>query len=100
MTPDQLKTLVGDITLFQALIWTFAAIALIAVIVKGWPKIRRFVQTIDALGELPETLKKVNHELTTNHGSSLKDAVQRMETKLGEHLRNCERNCGKNGDAP
>lgn len=26
MTPDQLKTLVGDITLFQALIWTFAAI--------------------------------------------------------------------------
>lgn len=42
------------------------------------------------LARIEEQQATVEHELTTNNGSSLKDAVQRVEKKLTTHLDSLE----------
>lgn len=39
-----------------------------------------------ALAEQGAAIAVVQHEVTTNHGSSLKDAVKKLEKKFDEHL--------------
>jgi len=42
------------------------------------------------LARIEERQATVEHELTTNNGSSLKDAIQRVEEKLTTHLASLE----------
>jgi len=87
MTPEQAATFFYD---YGPLIWTvFILIAIIALLVKAWPAISRAVHIIDIINELParldtieDRIKRVEQEVKTNGGSSIKDAVKRME----EHL--------------
>lgn len=79
-----------NISVFQAVGWVLGALAVIAFIVKGWPKIRAAVQLIDALAELPQfmtdTAKKIDdihHEVHYNNGTSVKDAIARLEKAAG-----------------
>jgi len=39
-----------------------------------------------SLAQQSAALAVVQHEVTTNHGSSLKDAVKKLEKKFDEHL--------------
>lgn len=71
-------------------------IAVIQFIRKGWPMLSRFVATINALSDLPEyiadskqvlkeqneSLAAIKHEVEYNNGSSVKDAIARVETVL------------------
>jgi hypothetical protein len=65
---------------------------------KAWPSIRRFVNTIDALGELPEALTKLDTiqdelkvlaELRPNHGGSIRDQVTKISQTLDQHIEYC-----------
>jgi len=75
------------------------AIAIAAVVgvpvalVKLWPIIKRMVTVGAILESLPETLQKqdevleiIRHEVEFNNGTSVKDAVTRVEKALAEHL--------------
>lgn len=84
--------LVGDMTALQLILWVAAAVFLIGVLVKGWPLIRNSVRIADALLRLPKLaedfaqltaqVKDIHHETHKNDGSSLKDAVGRIETSV------------------
>lgn len=84
MTESSLTTLFGDLTVVQAIVWFTAAAALIALVVKLWPVIKKFVATVDALADLPGKLAlvdEIHHEVRPNTGSSLNDAVRRVEAE-------------------
>lgn len=94
MTREQLEGLFGDISVVQLALWIIAAIALIVLIVKAWPWIRRAIQTMDALAVLPDKLHKldeVHHEVLPNHGGSLRDSADRTESKVDQLDKKFER---------
>lgn len=81
-------------------IWIASGLLLVALgIRKGWRGLKRFIATIDALAELPDKLpqidkiveiekqvSEIHHEIRTNSGTSLKDAVVRIEGDMKKHL--------------
>jgi len=87
MTPEQATTFFRD---YGVIIWTiFVLVAIIALLIKAWPAIARLVHIINIINELPsrldkieDRLKSVEREVKTNGGSSIKDAVKRMEDHL------------------
>jgi tetrahydromethanopterin S-methyltransferase subunit G len=89
MTPDQASQFLVD---YGPIIWTvFLIMAVIATLIKLWPFISKVVRTVDIISELPDRLDKietrlmnVEHEVRTNGGSSIKDAVKRIEDHLNK----------------
>ena len=82
---------------YGPIIWfVFLTIVFIAAIVKAWPFITSVVKTVEIISSLPEQLTyihdkldtleirliSVEHEVKTNGGSSIKDAVKRIEDRL------------------
>ena len=85
MTREQLETLFGNVTVVQCIAWLIAAGALVTIVAKLWPKLRRFMNTIDALSVLPEKIRlldEIHHEVRPNTGTSLNDSVRRTEAKV------------------
>lgn len=79
---DAMTLIFGDIKLAQAILWCSAAVIVLVLIVRAWPKFRAFFATIDALTVLPGKLKlldEIHHEVRPNTGSSLNDAIRRVE---------------------
>lgn len=82
-----------SISVAQLAVWIVAILALVAFFAKGWPKLRALVKLVDALGTLPQfmtdtaaTLEaqdtkigEIHHEVKYNNGSSVKDAIGRIE---------------------
>jgi hypothetical protein len=75
-----------------------AAGVIIGLIRRAWPGLRRFVNTIDALAELPEALSKLDTiqdelkvlaELRPNHGGSIRDQVTKISKTLDTHIEYC-----------
>ena len=89
MTPEQASQFLMD---YGPIIWTvFLITALVATLIKIWPFISKVVHTIDIISELPDRLDKiearlmgVEQEVKTNGGSSIKDAVKRIEEHLNK----------------
>jgi hypothetical protein len=89
MTPEQASQFLMD---YGPIIWTvFLILALLATLIKIWPFISKVVRTIDIISELPDRLDKiearlmgVEYEVKTNNGSSIKDAVKRIEDHLNK----------------
>jgi hypothetical protein len=87
MTPEQASQFLMD---YGPIIWTvFLIVVFVGALIKIWPFISKVVHTIDIIAELPDRLDKiesrlmgVEQEVKTNGGSSIKDAVKRIE----EHL--------------
>lgn len=87
MTPDQASQFLMD---YGPIIWTvFLITGIVAALIKVWPFISKVVKVIDIISELPDRLDKiekrlenVEHEVKTNGGSSIKDAVKRIEDHL------------------
>lgn len=73
-----------NVSVFQAVGWILGALAVIAFLVKGWPKIRRFVKTVDALLTLQDDITYIRGQLTNNGGSTVKDAAQQTATLAQE----------------
>ena len=87
MSEDQLTTLFGDVTVVQAVLWIMAACVFVFLVWKLWPVVRKFVDTVDALGDLPEKLQlleRIDHELHPNSGLSLRDSMDRTEKAVVE----------------
>ena len=77
-----------SISVLDGVLVIIAGTLAIGFIAKGWPKIRAGFRLIDALGDLPDRLDnieqkigEIHHEVNYNNGSSVKDAVTRMETE-------------------
>jgi len=94
MTPEQAGTFLSD---YGPFIWViFVTIVFVGVLVKAWPFITSVVKTVEIITELPSRfqhidekldtleirLMSVEHEVKTNGGSSIKDAVKRIEERL------------------
>jgi hypothetical protein len=97
---DWIHELVGDAPWLPAALWVITAVIglgfLIRWVGRAWPKLRRFVKTMDSLVELPEFMDKttatlaaqneqieqIHHEVNFNNGSSVKDATSRIESKV------------------
>lgn len=79
-----MRVLFGDLRVVQLGLWAAAALTLLVVIVKAWPKIRAFFETIDALTVLPAKLKlldEIHHEVRPNTGTSMNDSLRRVEAE-------------------
>lgn len=89
MTPEQASQFLMD---YGPIIWTvFLIVVFVGALVKIWPFISKVVHTIDIISELPDRLDKiesrlmgVEEEVKTNGGSSIKDAVKRIEDHLNK----------------
>jgi hypothetical protein len=94
MTAEQTTQFLND---YGPVIWfVFLTILFLSAIVKAWPFIAKVVKTVEIISSLPEKfkyvhetlgclqegLKAVEHEVKTNGGSSIKDAVLRIEKRL------------------
>lgn len=87
MTTQQWNQFMLD---YGPVIWfIFLAIAAIMIIVKSWPFISGVVHVVEIIQELPERLDRIEErigmvekEVTHNSGSSLKDAVKRIEDRV------------------
>lgn len=89
MTTEQASQFLID---YGPIIWTvFIITAILATLIKLWPFISKVVHTVEIIGELPDRLDKiesrlmgVEQEVRTNGGSSIKDAVKRIEDHLNK----------------
>jgi uncharacterized membrane protein len=94
MTPEQANQFFTD---YGSIVWyIFLTVAFFAAFVKAWPFIASVVKTVEIITELPDRFKhidtkldtlelrliSVEHEVKTNGGSSIKDAVKRIEERL------------------
>lgn len=89
--------LFADSPLLPIIFWIILIVALLLFLRKLWPSISKMVKLIDALGQLPDfmsrtdtTLKAqdvkiddIHHEVHYNNGSSVKDAIRRVEETSG-----------------
>ncbi len=85
MSEDQLTALFGDLEVAHMLVWLFAALSLLFIIVRAWPKLKAFVETIDALSDLPAKMRlvdEIHQEVRPNTGVSMHDSMRRTEAKV------------------
>lgn len=99
MTNSQILGWADTYGLFAAAIIVFIIIIIGGgvLIKKSWGAITGLVRTVEIIADLPDRLDKIDalqlqkasdiaeikQELTTNHGTSLKDSVYRIERQLG-----------------
>jgi uncharacterized membrane protein len=94
MTTEQANQFFMD---YGPIIWViFLTVVFLAVVVKAWPFITGVVTTVEIIASLPNELKYIHEKLDTleiriisvenevkiNGGSSIKDAVKRIEDRL------------------
>jgi len=93
VTEEWAIALFGDATIVQGVAWVGAFVGLVFVVVKAWPWLKRAVRLVDALAQLPDfidrtdktlagqdmKIEQIHHEVNYNNGSSVKDAVSRIE---------------------
>jgi hypothetical protein len=94
VTTEQANEFLVD---YGPIIWfVFLAVVFLAALVKAWPFIASVVKTVEIITNLPDQMTyihekldtleirliSVEQEVKTNGGSSIKDAVKRIE----EHL--------------
>ncbi|WP_336647513.1 hypothetical protein [Microbacterium sp. MMO-10] len=68
----------ADLTGLQILLWILAVAAVLGFVWKAWPIIRRAVKLIDALGELPEYMERIRHQVENDHDTNLRDEVTQL----------------------
>ena len=94
MTTEQANEFLVD---YGPVIWfVFLTVVFLAALVKAWPFITSVVKTVEIITGLPDQMAyihekldtleirliSVEHEVKTNGGSSIKDAVKRIEDHL------------------
>lgn len=100
------QSIFGNTPIVGILVWAVFIFLVIVVLIKAWPIVKKFVHTIDALGDLPEALTKLDsiqdelkvlEELRPNHGGSIRDQITKInhqvhntDKKLSEHITLCK----------
>jgi hypothetical protein len=94
MSPDQANQLLMD---YGPFVWfVILTVGAVTIFVKTWPFVSSVVKTVEIITELPDRFHKIDekldtleirlisveHEVKTNGGSSIKDAVRRIEERL------------------
>jgi hypothetical protein len=94
VTPEQANQFLLD---YGYYVWfVVLTVGGLAVFVKAWPFISSVVKTVEIITELPSRFQRIDekldtleirlmsveHEVKTNGGSSIKDAVKRIEERL------------------
>lgn len=93
-----------DTSLIAVVAWLAIAVIVILFLWKIWPLISKAVRSIDALGtleqhmletkaklrEMDDRLGEIHHETHKNDGSSIKDAVTRIEKKQWSEIEAAE----------
>lgn len=83
----------GGVSVLQLAAWVVGLCAVFIFIYKSWPILTRFVTTINSLADLPRfmvttaatlaaqdvKIEEIHHEVHYNNGSSVKDAIGRVE---------------------
>lgn len=111
MAPE-LQAFLSDVTLWDVFMWLACIGAVFAAFKWVIPFARKIIHFVDDVAGEPArpgiparpglmerlstveakqdeqtaALEVVRHEVTTNHGSSLKDSVKRLEQRFDEHL--------------
>jgi hypothetical protein len=104
VTPVNWGDFVDQVSIFQVAVWVVIAIMLFLLLRKFWPLISNTVAVVNALLALPafiaaqglfrdevkaelaaqtETILEIHHEVNYNNGSSVKDAIARLEKQAG-----------------
>lgn len=74
--------LLADVTLLQVVLWIAGIAAIITALVKAWPVVKRGVQLIDTLGDLPETLTAIRSQVENSHDTNLRDELDGIRDDL------------------
>lgn len=79
-------TWLASINLFQVAVVIIALWLIVRLLVKFWPWLRKVMALTSALAQLPDFIERtdkriaeIHHEVHYNNGSSVKDAVERVE---------------------
>ena len=97
LVPPHVQEWAQTVSLFDVLVWSAGALGLVLAIrwavQKGWPAVKRFaaalsrfVHVVESVNDLPQfmvdttsKIDEIHHEVHFNNGSSVKDAVTRVE---------------------
>ncbi|MGO3886029.1 MAG: hypothetical protein ACTJHU_07005 [Mycetocola sp.] len=88
--PDEFIAWSGGITLRDLIIWGGVLAGIWGALAKVWPALRRITRQLDQLdglgdwkSDVTRDLDAVKHEVLPNHGGSLRDAVDRLDDRIG-----------------
>lgn len=88
---DWLPAWTGDLNISSVVALVLLVIAAGWLAHRIWPGVRKLVKLADLLDGLPhfiartdERMEALDHEMHPNHGTSIKDSVDRMERRLAE----------------
>lgn len=85
MTPDQAELLTDADMYARLILWVAAAASFMFLIIRLWPIVVKFVNTVNALNDLPTKLAlldDIHHEVRPNTGTSMNDAIRRTEARV------------------
>lgn len=85
MTPDQAELLTDADMYARLILWVAAAASFMFLIIRLWPIVVKFVNTVNALNDLPAKLAlldDIHHEVRPNTGTSMNDAIRRTEARV------------------
>ncbi len=82
--PPEVQAFLAEVSGLQIIIWGGVAIAAAVGIYKAWPVIRRFVRTIDALGDLPDFMERIRHQVENDHDTNLRDEISQVLDSLND----------------
>lgn len=89
MTGQEFDNLVSDYGWLIAVL--LVVVAFFAMIGRAWGSVVKFVKVVDILIDLPaklqaieDRIQSIEHEVTVNSGTSIKDAVKRIEERLNK----------------
>lgn len=77
MAPE-IQAFLDELSALQILIWGAAIVAVCVGLYKAWPVVRRFVRTVDALGDLPDFMERIRHQVENDHDTNLRDEVTQI----------------------
>lgn len=76
--PQQVQDVLAALDGFQIVLWASVIIGAIVGIRKAWPGLSRFVVTMNALGDLPELVERIRHQVENDHDTNLREEVTEL----------------------
>ena len=80
--PQPVADWLAEMTGLQILFWLVAIAGAITVAVKAYPVLRKAVKLTDALGELPEFMERIRHQVENDHKENLRDEITQILTTI------------------
>lgn len=75
-------TFLQDVSAASLVLWIIAIILVLGAVYRAWPWIRKAVRTVDALGDLPDFMERIKHQVENDHSTNLRDEITEILTKI------------------